>query len=148
MAIASVHDVAAYILKRCGPMTAMKLQKLVYYSQAWSVVWEGRALFDARIEAWSNGPVVPDIYAVHRGQFMVADWPLGDRSKLGKADEGTVVAVCDYYGDKSAQWLSDLTHAEAPWRNARVGIPDGERGSVEITLAALEEYYSGLQDRG
>jgi uncharacterized phage-associated protein len=129
-------------------MTAMKLQKLVYYSQAWSVVWEGRALFDARIEAWSNGPVVPELYAVHRGQFMVAAWPLGDSGKLGAEDQGTVVAVCDYYGDKSPQWLSDLTHAEDPWRNARQGIPEGERGSVEITLAALEEYYTGLQDRG
>ena len=148
MATVSVHDVAAYILKRCGEMTAMKLQKLVYYSQAWSVVWEERPLFDARIEAWSNGPVVPELYAAHRGKFMVADWPLGDSNKLGEEDEGTVVAVCDYYGGKSAQWLSDLTHAEAPWRDARVGIPDGERGSVEITLAALEEYYGGLQDRG
>ena len=37
--MASAHDVAAYILKKLGPMTAMKLQKLVYYCQAWSLVW-------------------------------------------------------------------------------------------------------------
>jgi hypothetical protein len=41
--MASARDVAAYILSRQGRMTAMKLQKLVYYSQAWSVVWDERA---------------------------------------------------------------------------------------------------------
>ena len=36
-----VFDVAAYILEKIGSMTTMKLQKLVYYSQAWSLVWDG-----------------------------------------------------------------------------------------------------------
>mgnify|MGYP001247259517 CR=1 FL=1 len=35
----SVFDVASYILQKQGPMTTMKLQKLVYYCQAWSLVW-------------------------------------------------------------------------------------------------------------
>jgi len=30
--MAHVEDVAIYIMEQCGPMTAMKLQKLVYYS--------------------------------------------------------------------------------------------------------------------
>jgi uncharacterized phage-associated protein len=34
----SVFDVAQYILRRKGQMTTWKLQKLVYYSQAWSLV--------------------------------------------------------------------------------------------------------------
>jgi len=49
----SVHDVAAYILKKQGEMSAMKLQKLVYYSQAWSLVWDEKPLFRAQIEAWA-----------------------------------------------------------------------------------------------
>ena len=57
--MATAHDVAAYILQKKGEMTAMKLQKLVYYSQAWSVVWDERPLFHEKIEAWANGPVVP-----------------------------------------------------------------------------------------
>ena len=48
----NVSDVARYILEQMEFTTAMKLQKLVYYSQAWSVVWDGEALFDDRIEAW------------------------------------------------------------------------------------------------
>ena len=56
----SVLDVAAYILKKLGSMTTMKLQKLVYYSQAWSLVWDEQSLFIESIEAWANGPVVSD----------------------------------------------------------------------------------------
>ena len=76
-AMANVHDVAAYILGRCGPMTAMKLQKLVYYSQAWSLVWDERPLFPESIEAWANGPVVPALYDRHRGAFKLNAWPIG-----------------------------------------------------------------------
>ncbi|MBC8146611.1 MAG: hypothetical protein H8E98_01335 [Bacteroidetes bacterium] len=38
--IISVYDVADYILKQVGYITTMKLQKLVYYCQAWSLVWD------------------------------------------------------------------------------------------------------------
>ena len=41
-----VFDVAAYILEKIGSMTTMKLQKLVYYSQAWSLVWDEKRLFE------------------------------------------------------------------------------------------------------
>ena len=34
--MASVFDAAAYILEKKGEMTTLKLQKLVYYAQAWS----------------------------------------------------------------------------------------------------------------
>ena len=51
-----VFDVAAYILEQKGSMTTMKLQKLVYYSQAWSLVWDEKPLFEEAIEAWANGP--------------------------------------------------------------------------------------------
>ena len=33
-------DVAAFIINRQGEMPSIKLQSLVYYSQAWSLVWE------------------------------------------------------------------------------------------------------------
>lgn len=60
--MANVRDVADYILAQRGPMSAMKLQKLVYYSQAWHLTWAEEPIFDARIEAWANGPVVPLLY--------------------------------------------------------------------------------------
>lgn len=140
----SVHDVAAYVLKSMGRITAMKLQKLVYYSQAWSLVWDEEPIFSARIEAWANGPVVPTLYAQHRGCFEVSSWPLGVPSNLTKDQRETIDAVLGFYGDKSSQWLSELTHSEQPWVEARKGLGQGERGNSVISLASMAEYYGGL----
>ncbi len=142
--MATVHDVAAYILKKAGPMTAMKLQKLVYYSQAWSLVWDDAPLFKARIEAWANGPVVPVLYSRHRGQFKLKSWR-GDPARIVGEQKETIDGVLAYYGDKTSFWLSQLTHREDPWRNARQGMAPGERGNTEISHASMAEYYSGLE---
>ncbi len=140
-----VQDVAAYILQRLGPTSAMKLQKLVYYSQAWSLVWDDAPLFAEDIEAWANGPVVPALYQQHKGKFKVEPGSLqGDPAKLTKPQRETVDAVLDFYGSKSPQWLSDLTHREAPWRDARAGVAPGERSSEPIPVAAMAEYYGSL----
>ncbi len=141
--MATVFDVASYILSKVSPMTAMKLQKLVYYAQAWSTVWDGDRLFPERIEAWANGPVCPELFRVHQGQFHV-DGMKGNPGNLSRAQKETVDAVLDYYGPKNSQYLSDLTHMETPWLDARKGLSPGERGQNEITLASMEEYYSSL----
>lgn len=138
-------DVATYILERKGEMSAMKLQKLVYYSQSWSLVWDERPLFEERIEAWANGPVCPDLYARHRGQFIVNAATFGGISNhLDETARETIDRVLDFYGDKSAQWLSELTHMERPWLDAREGVPIGDRCNNPITPAAMAEYYSSL----
>jgi uncharacterized phage-associated protein len=142
--MATALDVAQYILQRHGPVPAMKLQKLVYYSQAWSLVWDDKPLFDNHIEAWANGPVVRDLYELHRAQFTVTALSKGDSAALSQTQRETVDSVLKFYGDKSSQWLSDLTHQENPWRDARCGIPPGEYGDREITQAALAEYYGSL----
>lgn len=140
----TVHNVAAYILQKQGEMTAMKLQKLVYYSQAWSLVWDEEPLFAERVEAWANGPVVPDLYREHKGQFRVGSWPRGNPQALSAVQRETIDSVLGYYGDKASQWLSDLTHREDPWLDARRGLAPGERGSTEISHAAMAEYYGSL----
>lgn len=140
----NAHDVANYILTKRGNMTAMKLQKLLYYCQAWSLVWDERPLFTETIEAWANGPVVTEIYTTHRGQFSIATWPKGNPANLDGTAIETIDAVLNYYGDKSAQWLSDLTHKEKPWAEARKGLAPSERGNEKITDDALMDYYSGL----
>lgn len=143
---ASANDVAAYILLSQGPMPAMKLQKLVYYSLAWSLVWDDKPLFEERVEAWANGPVIRELYDAHCGQFSVSSVPMSDPDRLDSDQRETVDAVLQFYGEKSSQWLGDLTHMEAPWRDAREkgGLSSGERGKVPITHASLHEYYSAL----
>lgn len=141
----SAHDVAAYILQQGGSMTAMKLQKLLYYSQAWSLVWDEAPLFNEPIEAWANGPVIREIYDLHREKFIVDTWPQGDPRKLSGPQRDTVDAVLEHYGKKPAQYLSDLTHQERPWRDARRGMPDGSRGNIQISIANMAEYYGSLE---
>lgn len=147
--MATVFDVAAYILESLGSVTAMKLQKLVYYSQAWSLVWDEKPIFIDVIQAWANGPVCPALYDAHRGDFKVLKegspvmfW--GDSNKLTPEEKETINKVLEFYGDKDSQWLSDLTHAENPWIEARQGLRAGERGTKEITHASMAEYYGGL----
>lgn len=146
--MASVVDVAAYILANRGPMTAMKLQKLVYYSQAWHLVWEETPLFPERIEAWANGPVAPDLYRVHRQRWQLEpDEALGgDPGRLNASERESIDVVLQHYGDKPANWLSELTHRELPWKEARErgGLREGQRGSQVISHADMYEYYDGL----
>ena len=148
--MATVHDVAKYILEQSGPVTTMKLQKLVYYSQAWHLVWAETPLFESKIQAWANGPVAPDLYTRHRGLFEIrsTDMSVGSSDRLSTEERSTVDAVLQFYGNKSGQWLSDLTHREPPWRRVRekAGLRPGERCSEEITLASMAEYYGSLAD--
>lgn len=143
---ASVFDVATYILEKSGPMTTWKLQKLVYYCQAWSLVWDGDQIFDEEIEAWANGPVCRKLYEQHKGQFRVNNLPIGNASVLTEDQKETVDVVLRDYGDRSPKWLSDLTHMEDPWRKARKGIPRGERGESVISKESMAEYYESLDE--
>lgn len=142
--MATVFDVAAYILSKQSPLTTWKLQKLVYYAQAWSTVWDDDVLFPERIEAWANGPVCPALYQTHKGLFKIASMPQGNPKALTKTQRETVDGIIDYYGKKTSHYLSELTHAERPWKEAREGLSPGERGSEVITPAAMSEYYGGL----
>lgn len=141
---ATVLDVAAYILQLMGEMSAWKLQKLVYYSQAWSLVWDERPLFLDPIQAWANGPVCPRLFDLHRGKFLVKAIPGGDPNRLDELGGETIDAVLDFYGQWSSQQLSELSHAERPWKDARGSLPPGARSGAEITHAAMVEYYSSL----
>jgi uncharacterized phage-associated protein len=136
-------DVAEYILRRLGPTPALKLQKLVYYCQAWSLVWDDRPMIDDEFQAWANGPVAPELYDRHRGQYLVSTVN-GEPATLDETARETIESVLSFYGDKQSQWLSELTHSEDPWREARGDVPPGARSNAVISHAAMAEYYSGL----
>jgi uncharacterized phage-associated protein len=145
----SVFDVAAYILDKQPkghPLTAWKLQKLVYYCQAWSLVWDEQPLFKEKILAWANGPVVRELYAQHKGLFYVKKLPEGSSRNLSANQRDTIDQVLKVYDEKTAQWLSDLTHSETPWIEARTGLKPGERGKAEINLSTMHEYYGSIDE--
>lgn len=140
--MATVHDIAAYILRRIGATSAMKLQKLVYYSQAWAVTRLGRPLFSESFQAWAHGPVCYELFDLHRGQFVVSNWPKGTPEVLDPDARRILEGVIKHYGSMSAQELSDLTHREAPWSEARKGLPPGFRSTAEISHASMRDFYS------
>lgn len=144
-------DVAEYILDKVGEMTAMKLEKLVYYSQAWHLAWTEHVLFNDRIEAWRDGPVVPSLYALHRGSFKLISGffalkikPDGIQS-LTNDQKDIVDRVIEVYGCKDPHWLSQLTHLEDPWKNARAHLQELlDPSKEEITPQSMFNYYSSL----
>ncbi len=144
--MATVFDVAKYILEQSGEMTTIKLQKLVYYSQAWSLVWDETPLFDEPIEAWKMGPVVKKLYSAHKGLYNISAQKLnrGDSNALKDFQRETINAVLKAYGKKPAQWLIDLSHSEEPWKKAREGLPDEYGCDAEIKTVDIAEYYSSL----
>ncbi|SRR5579872_5803357 len=145
MARARAIDVADYILHRVGGMSAMKLQKLVYYSQAWSLAWTDAPLFLEEIEAWSDGPVVRSLYNKHRGHFrLVRGFFGGEPERLTPDQKDVIDKVLKFYGAKDPQWLSNLTHLEDPWKNARLGLKPGDRGRNVISKDTMLRYYSNL----
>lgn len=142
----TVFDVAAYILKQEGTVTTWKLQKLVYYCQAWSLVWDEKPLFEEEIEAWGNGPVCRELYDALRGLFEIGQLPFGDPNALDESQKESVDMVLKGYGHRPPQWLSDLTHLEDPWKNARMNLSPGERGKSVITKESMALYYGSLTE--
>ncbi|WP_414939167.1 Panacea domain-containing protein [Amycolatopsis sp. cmx-11-51] len=142
MAVARVHDVAAALLAETGSVTTMKLQKLVYYSQAWHLVFHGEPLFGDAIEAWPQGPVTRSLYDKHRRQRQVSAWPAGDGSKLTATERDTLRWVLNKYGAFSAESLSQMTHMEAPWRIARGVLGSNEHSSTPIDRQQMKHFYA------
>lgn len=147
--MASVDDLVTYILERKGTMTSMKLQKLLYYSQAWAAAMTGGGIFPDPILAYRDGPVVYHVYKQHKRMYHVSRWPCGSSQALDRSERELVDAVLDVYGELSGEDLSMLTHEEDPWRTARGDLPKGAYSTRPIEVSAMKNYYRGrtLGDR-
>lgn len=142
MKTVSVFDVAKYILKEIGTISAIKLEKLVYYCQVWYLIeYEGEALFEEPIEAWINGPVVRSLYNDHRKQDFVSFLSKGNIDNLSNEQKNLIKKVLKYYKDKSILWLITHTHQEQPWLIARKGFRDSERCENIITIDDIYSFY-------
>lgn len=144
--MASVRDVAQYIRDRMGDgLSTIKLQKLVYYAKAWSLVWDEDPLFPEPVQAWAIGPVSPDLYALHKGQFFSPETFAGaDTTRLTDEQKENIDIVMRDYGDKSPQYLVALSRSEDPWKELGIDCRIGEQSTAEISDASIAEYYSGL----
>ena len=139
----SVVDVATYILERTDTITTMKLQKLAFYSQAQHLAQYGVQLFPEDFQAWRGGPVAPELYALHRGKFLIRPGELegGDSSTLTDHERSVIDNVCAAMGHATGAELSERTHRESPWLDARNGRKPSEPSDAVITQDAMHSYY-------
>ena len=134
-------EVAKWILsvaKRHGiSMTHMKLQKLLYYAQAYVIGMTGIPLFSNEIQAWQHGPVVPDVYSKYSkyGHKTIAEFEDVD---IPEEYSGLIEMLMSDKGSYSASTLREMTHEEPVWQNAYLN------SSREINLATVSDYFTPL----
>ena len=140
--MASAADVAKYLITRSQPeegdfVSNLKLQKLVYYAQGFSLALHDAPLFGDEIQAWEHGPVVPALYhryKEHGATGIPVPMEFNPDEALSPAERSLLDEVWDVYGQFSAWKLRNMTHEEPPWR-------DTQSGAV-ISHDALRAYFA------
>ena len=144
MAIYTADQIADTIIvaARCSEIeiTNLKLQKLLYYTQAWNLVLREEPLFHEEFEAWIHGPVVPSIFR----RFKAYRWnPILE--EVSSADGEALVHVAKVlkvYGNATANQLERLTHSESPWIDARGDTPPTAPSNAVISKESMRVFYS------
>lgn len=145
----SALSIAEYFIDKSNKegkvITNKKLQKLVYYAQAWSLVLNNKKIFDEKIEAWVHGPAVKSIYVKYKNFGFSAIKKEADVSII-KTIPSSLQKVLDsvwfVYGNLDANYLEMLTHSEKPWQEAREGLQSSENSENEISLITMKAFYS------
>lgn len=157
-------DVARYIVNRFHSdeykntkysISNMKLQKLLYFVQAYFLVEKNKPCFKESIKAWQYGPVVPSVYHEFKnyGNLSIPEvdsylQPNPDallglervkyKSQISDADKHSIDKVVDIFKDSSAIGLMEVTHNQKPWKDAydKKSETDGT-----ITNEAIKSYF-------
>lgn len=123
-------------------LSNLKLQKLLYYAQGHHLGQTGRPLFSEQIQAWSHGPVVPQIYhrfkkygrsEINPDVEISDDFNWDDYSDVSRE----LIRTWNTYGHLSAWSLRDRTHREEPWKKAF----NGERNTI-IDPDSMKAFFS------
>lgn len=131
-------------------ISPLKLQKLLYYCQAWHLTIFNKPLFDENIEAWSHGPVIPTQY--NRFSYILRNEQIKVKNinievpQLEPDSETLLNEVLSIYGEHSASYLEALTHQELPWSSARGNSKPWERSNAVITHQSMIDFYSHLKN--
>lgn len=145
----SALTVAEYFIDKANKkeeaITNKKLQKLLYYAQAWSLVINKEKLFSEKIEAWVHGPAIPAVYRRFKS-FEFSPIQL-DTSKISfnfsEEQVRLLENIWSVYGKYDAEYLEALTHSELPWQEARKEISPSEPSNNIISLATTRKFYAG-----
>ena len=122
-------------------LTPLKLQKLIYYAQAWALANFDCPLFDDNFQAWAHGPALPEIYAKYR-RYAWNPLPVEQGPLPSDKVRGFLQAVLDEYGQYSAKKLETMTHKELPWKEARGNLPPEASSTERIKKLTMRNYYA------
>lgn len=134
-----IIDVAQYIYEKYKAVTEetideMKLHKLLYFAQRESLAITDEPLFDEKFEGWKYGPVSTTIrYGFTKDGIINATGNISDEAKY------IINNVIEEYGALATWKLSELSHKEKSWKNARKGLAPNENGNIELDLADIRE---------
>lgn len=119
-------------------ITNLKLQKMLYFSQAYYLAKFNKPLFKDSIEAWEYGPVVPSIYKQFKSKGSNPIILEKDESSLSEEDKVNIRKIWEVFGGYSAGRLVEISHAHTPWKEAYASI------GKEISHKSISEYYTPL----
>lgn len=149
MAVTTLNSVADYLLcfaqKHGDVMTPLKLQKMVFYADAWYMALNnGDELIPEQFEAWVHGPVARDLYS----RFADYKWqPITTKIKCPVLpDEVTkhLDEIYQVFGGYTAYQLEQMTHQEKPWLMAREGVPVDAPCRNLIDKGETSEFYRAM----
>jgi uncharacterized phage-associated protein len=148
----SALDIANWIIasvdREAGDsITHLKLQKLLYYAQAWALCLLGRPLFEEDMQAWVHGPVAETVFQAYRRYGFEALPPPNRLPALAPEDEAHLLSVLEAYGDFSARRLEAMTHNEDPWRQARGDLAPDCASQAVIPKDHMKTFYAALYAR-
>lgn len=126
-------------------LTHLKLQKILYYIQGFSLAIHDKPVFKDDIQAWPHGPVVSEVYNKYRQHRCnpLPDANKKDTIQVDKEVKSIVKNVLDEVGQFSAWKLRNMTHEELPWKNAweRGG---GQMSNQKISQEDMKAYFSSF----
>lgn len=129
----------------------LKLQKLVYYAEAWHLANFKKALFAENFQAWIHGPVLPSIYKKYKkyGCNPITNFKktLDDIRKEGVISKQLfefLEEVARVYMSYEAFQLETATHNEKPWQEARGVLALDARCSQSISKTTMTHFYKNL----
>lgn len=130
-------------------ITPLKLQKLLYYAQAWFLALFARPLFNDAFEAWQHGPVIRKLY-FHYKEFGFNPLPKVEvlsNAIFTKEELFLLEMVNSVYGKYDAKFLERMSHAEKPWIDARRGCGDGDICDNIIPENEMHDYFAAIVDQ-
>ena len=150
----SAVKLADYILKNFGPMSHLKLQKLIYYCEGYHLAFfNDRALVHENFEAWVHGPVCVDVYHLVKGASVLYSDVVFNQEAAGYDPNEYIYGALssrqtELINDvlvNLSKWkdseLEAATHRETPWIEARAGIPEGQPSNSLINKITMGAYY-------